>query len=416
MFRIWLYLDFISFIKSLFSKLKKDKFNNFISKIISKQSKKNYVLLTSQCRVGFLYILKYIKLKTIKREIIFCAYNLPEMINVAVKLKFKIKFCDLNYKTGSMNVDDLKEKISKNTSVIVLTNMFNDSKNSKEIKKIAKKYKITLIEDNAIYFDNFTKKNKRIFFSGSFGDFSIYSFNIMKNISSFYGGAISTDIKEFKNFYDKEYNKLVNFPKQQLIKQVFIFLILKIMSITILFKLFFLKIINFAHHYNLSVVLKLIYPSLKLLKRNLPNYYFSKMSNLAIIATYFQLKNEKKRKKLFKLRLIKHQYYLKKIKLFNNNFLTINISDKNYQNFLDFPLLVKNKKKLNKFLLDNNIEVRYNHYYNCEKLFRKSIYCVNAERYENELICLPLHPKINFYYINYTINKINQFYLKSKFH
>ena len=35
------------------------------------------------------------------------------MINVAVKLKFKIKFCDLNYKTGSMNVDDLKEKSIK---------------------------------------------------------------------------------------------------------------------------------------------------------------------------------------------------------------------------------------------------------------------------------------------------------------
>ena len=59
----------------------------------------------------------------------------------------------------------------------------------------------------------------------------------MKNISSFYGGAGSTtDMKEFKKFCidtRKEFRYLVNFPKQQLIKQVTIFLILKTMSITI---------------------------------------------------------------------------------------------------------------------------------------------------------------------------------------
>ena len=113
MFRIWLYLDFIVFIKSLFSKFKKDKYFNLIKKVISKQSRKKYILLTSQCRVGFLYILEFLKLKTKKREIIFCAYNLPEMINVAIKLNFKIKFCDLNYKTGSMDLTDIKKKFLK---------------------------------------------------------------------------------------------------------------------------------------------------------------------------------------------------------------------------------------------------------------------------------------------------------------
>ena len=67
------------------------------------------------------------------------------MINVASKLNYKIKFCDLNYKTGSMNVREVKKKISKNTSAIVLTNMFNDYKNSREIKNLAKKYQIITI-------------------------------------------------------------------------------------------------------------------------------------------------------------------------------------------------------------------------------------------------------------------------------
>ena len=144
------------------------------------------------------------------------------MINVALKLNYKIKFCDLNYYTGSMDIVKLKKKISKETSAIVLTNMFNDFEYSRKIKKIALKYDITLIEDNAIYFDNYIKKKNK-YFSGSLGDYSIYSFNIMKNISSFYGGAISTNNKEFKNFYDKEYEKLKNFPKLSLAKQILIF-------------------------------------------------------------------------------------------------------------------------------------------------------------------------------------------------
>jgi dTDP-4-amino-4,6-dideoxygalactose transaminase len=411
MFRIWLYLDFLNFLQSLFIR-KNDKFLNFIQQKISKQSDKKYVLLASQCRVGFLFVLKYLKLKSKKKEIIFCAYNLPEMVNVAVKLNYKIRFCDLNYKTGSMNVKEIEKKISKNTAAIVLTNMFNDFKNSREIKNLARKYQISLIEDNAIYFDNHIKKNNKIYYSGSFGNFSIYSFNIMKNISAFYGGAISTNDKEFKDYYEKEYNNLNNFPKILFIKQVLIFLILKIMSVNIFFKLFFLHIIKFAHNYNFSVILRLIYPSLKLLKKSLPNYYFSMISQLSIFSIYVQLKNEKKRKRIFVSRKSKHAYYLKKIKIIKNNLSIINTKDKNFQNFLDFPLLVKNKKSLNKFLLNNGIEVRYKHYYNCEKLFRKNKSCINAERYENELICLPLHPKIDYDYIDFIANKIRQFYLK----
>ena len=42
-------------------------------------------------------------------------------------------------------------------------------------------------------------KNKKIF-SGSFGDFSLNSFNIMKNISAMYGGSVATNDKDFLNF------------------------------------------------------------------------------------------------------------------------------------------------------------------------------------------------------------------------
>ena len=120
------------------------------------------------------------------------------------------------------------------------------------------------------------------------------------------------------------------------------------------------------------------------------------------------------RKRIFNLRKQKQIFYYKKItKIPKKNYFLIRKHDKNFQNYLDFPILVKNKKSLNKYLLKNGIEVRYKHYYNCEKLFKKNTECINAEKYENELICLPIHSKISFAYMNLVINNLKNFLNKS---
>ena len=198
----------------------------------------------------------------------------------------------------------------------------------------------------------------------------------MKNISSLYGGAVSTNNKDFIEFYEKEYEKLNEFSVIPLIKQILIYLILKLMAQNFLYKFIFIRIIRFAHFKNIKSILKIFYPSLKSVKKNLPKYYFTKMSNLAIILTYLQLKDEESRKKIFNLRKQKQIFYFDNItKIPKANYSLIKKNDKNFQNYLDFPILVKNKELLNKYLLNNGIEVRYKHYYNCEKLFKKKTKC-----------------------------------------
>ena len=275
MFRIWLYLSFLNFLSNLFSKNNLDKNQELIKKTLSHQSSKNLTALFSQCRVGFYFILKYIKKKSKKNEIIFCAYNLPEMVNIAVNLNFKIKFCDINYKTGTIDLKQLKKKITNKTSAIVLNNMFNNYQDSKKIKKITKKFKINLIEDNAIYFDNYFNANKKKYYSGIFGDFTLYSFNIMKNISSLYGGAVSTNEKNFINYCQKEDSKMSQFNLGVLLKQILIFMILKLMSLRFLYRYFFVYIIRYVHKNNIKSILQLFYTSLKSERVKFPKYYFS---------------------------------------------------------------------------------------------------------------------------------------------
>ena len=80
-FRINIYLSITSFFKSFFvSNLVEKKIENFINKTSLKSS----FILTSQLRVGFLILLKYLKKEfPKKKEIVFQPFNLPEMINVA---------------------------------------------------------------------------------------------------------------------------------------------------------------------------------------------------------------------------------------------------------------------------------------------------------------------------------------------
>ena len=79
---------------------------------------------------------------------------------------------------------------------------------------------------------------------------------------------------------------------------------------------------------------------------------------------------------------------------------------------MDYPLLVKDKKKLNNFLLNHGIESRSYHYRNCEKIFikGKKLSCKNSQNYEDEIICLPNHKGIKLEYIDYIVNTIADFY------
>ena len=91
----------------------------------------------------------------------------------------------------------------------------------------------------------------------------------------------------------------------------------------------------------------------------------------------------------------------------------IPIKDFNFQNFIDFPILVKDKEKLNKFLLTKGIELRSIYYINCSKLFKTKNKFPNAKKYESEIICLPNHRKIKKEYIFFIVTSIKEFYYKT---
>ena len=156
------------------------------------------------------------------------------MINIIKNSNLKVDFVELDTNTGGLKIEALKKMVSKKTLAIVVTNIFNSPSILIKLQNFCKEKKILLIEDNAIYFDNFFLWKKKKIYSGSFGDYSLLSFNIMKNISAFYGGGVATSDERFKNYALKEISKFKNFRKYILYKQVIIYFVLKLLLVQLL--------------------------------------------------------------------------------------------------------------------------------------------------------------------------------------
>ncbi|XMB72260.1 DegT/DnrJ/EryC1/StrS family aminotransferase [Mycoplasmatota bacterium WC30] len=103
-------------------------------------------------------------------------------------------FVDSDYETWNMSPKFLEEALIKypNTKAVIVVHLYGLSADLDRILAICSKYNVTLIEDAAESLGT-TYKGK---FTGTFGDFGIYSFNGNKIITTSGGGALVSNKKE----------------------------------------------------------------------------------------------------------------------------------------------------------------------------------------------------------------------------
>ena len=406
--RVKVYLKFKYIFKSLFSNFEKAKLS--VEKKLTQSTNKKYIEFFGMCRTSFLVILEYLKSKKPnKDELIVCSYNLEEMIDIARLYDFKTKLIDINFETGVMNFDQIKSFASNKTAAILFTNMFNNYSELSKLNKFCKDNDILMIEDNAIYYGNYSIQDSKKEFSGSYGDVSIFSFGIMKNVSAIFGGALLTSNIDIYNFASMKNKQFKNFPKKLYISKFILYIALKFLLSKTIYNIFFFYLIQIAHDQKIKKLLNLIYPSLKFKKKNkIPEEYYSKIPKFSI--------------KLINQTINDHEFEQDRIKrrennklyadllLSNSNIKVLDIKDFNFQNFLDFPILIKkDKENLVKYLFKNGLETRYYFYSNFEKYTNTNLNKV-AELYDQNILCLPSHSEIGKEKIKKYCYEINQFY------
>ena len=157
------------------------KFENSFKKF----TKSNYALSTSSCTAGM--HLFYLSIGVKKGDEII----LPTQTHVATAHAIeavggKPIFVDSNFLTGNIDVDEIEKKITKKTKVITVVHFVGIPANMIEICKIARKYKLYVLEDCALSLGSRIKN----IHTGLWGDAGVFSFYPVKHITTGEGGMI----------------------------------------------------------------------------------------------------------------------------------------------------------------------------------------------------------------------------------
>lgn len=122
-------------------------------------------------------------------EVITTAYTFTATVGAILGANGVPVFCDIDPKTMCIDPSSLEKKISKHTKFIVPVHWGGNAGELIKIMKIAKKYKLKIIED-ASHAPGNSYHNKKI---GNFGIASVFSFNQPKNLMTGEGGMVCTN-------------------------------------------------------------------------------------------------------------------------------------------------------------------------------------------------------------------------------
>jgi len=122
-------------------------------------------------------------------EVIVPALSWSTTYTPLIQLGLKLVFVDINKSTLNIDLDLLEKSITKKTKALFAVNILGMSCDYRKIKKICKRYKLLLMEDNC---ESLMSRNKNIL-SGTNGIFSTMSSFYSHHFCTIEGGFLLTD-------------------------------------------------------------------------------------------------------------------------------------------------------------------------------------------------------------------------------
>lgn len=146
-----------------------------------------YAIGTNSCTAALHLALKVLEIKpndeVISPSLTFISTNHAILYNRAIPV-----FCDVYEDTLTLDVEDFKKKISKNTKAVIVMHYGGHPCDMDPIVEIAKENGIYVIED-AAHGCGSEYKGRKI---GTLGDIACFSFHAVKNLTCGEGGMITT--------------------------------------------------------------------------------------------------------------------------------------------------------------------------------------------------------------------------------
>lgn len=125
-------------------------------------------------------------------EVITTSFSFIASSNCILYDGAKPVFVDIDEKTFNIDVKKIEEKITKKTKAILAVDIFSQPADWDELRRMADKHNLYLIEDSAEALGSEYKGKK----CGSFGDAAVFAFYPNKQITTGEGGVILTNNKK----------------------------------------------------------------------------------------------------------------------------------------------------------------------------------------------------------------------------
>lgn len=127
-------------------------------------------------------------------EVITTAFSFIASANTISRVGAKPVFVDIDPKTFNIDANQIEQKITKNTKVIIPVHLYGQMSDMNKVMNLARQYKLFVIED-ACQAIGATYKNKK---AGSIGHLGCFSFFPTKNLGAYGdGGLITTNNKNW---------------------------------------------------------------------------------------------------------------------------------------------------------------------------------------------------------------------------
>lgn len=125
-------------------------------------------------------------------EVITTPFSFVASSNCILYVGAKPVFVDIDPMTYNIDPDKIEAKINKKTKAILVVHIFGQSANMDPILKLAKKYKLQIIEDACESIDATYRKKK----VGTFGEVGVFAFYPNKQMTVGEGGMVVTNSKK----------------------------------------------------------------------------------------------------------------------------------------------------------------------------------------------------------------------------
>ncbi len=122
-------------------------------------------------------------------EVITTACGFPTTLNPIIQNNLIPVFVDIDLGTYNIDVSKIEKTVSKKTKAVFIPHTLGNPANLEKVLKIAKEYKLWLLEDSCDALGS--KYNNK--YTGSFGDISTFSFYPAHHITMGEGGAVCTN-------------------------------------------------------------------------------------------------------------------------------------------------------------------------------------------------------------------------------